>query len=105
MNYARIDDVGEVVSVRLPRHGALTDGCTVTNYHLLPAALLHTEGWRPLIDDGPPDYEPQTQQAVRTGHVYDDTDDVVRATWDIVDLPPDVPGDGHHDPLVGAPDA
>lgn len=110
---ARIDDDGQVVATRLPRVGQLDDGSAVLNYPALPDDVLAAEGWRPLVDDGPPTHDQATERARRTGHVYDPDDDVVRAGWEIVDAPPppdDEPGpgvepDGHHDPAIGAPDA
>lgn len=88
MAYARIDG-GEVVAPRLPRTGRLADGRTVTNYHRLPAETLNAEGWRQVVDDGPPSHDPETQRARHTGHVYDETADVVRVEYEVVDLPAD----------------
>jgi len=103
MQHARVDG-GEVTATRLPRVGRLADGRTVSGYHRLPPATLYAEGWRPLVDGGPPDHDPQTHYPVRTGYVYDADDDVVGAVWELREVPPD-PDDGHHDPPIGAPDA
>lgn len=104
MSMARIDN-GEVVATRLPHSGQLADGRTVSNYHRLPGPTLRNEGWREIVDDGPPTHDPATHQARRTGHTYDATADVVRVDYEIVERPAD-PGAGDHlDPQIGAPDA
>lgn len=102
---ARIDGDGQVVATRLPRAARLADGSTALNYPALPPETLTAEGWRDLVDNAPPDHDPETHRAVRTGHVYDPDDDVVRTTWEIVERPPDPADDGHFDPQIGAPDA
>ena len=104
MTMARIDN-GRVTATRLPRTGRLADGRTVSNYHRLPTETLESEGWRQLVDDGPPTHDPDTHRARRTGHTYDPDDDVIRATWEIVERPPDPHAGDHLDPQIGAPDA
>ena len=104
MSMARIDN-GEVTATRLPRTGRLADGRTVSNYHRLDTAILHDEGWRELVDDGPPEHDPDTHRARRTGHTYDPETDVVNAEWGIVERPPNPQSGDHLDPQIGVRDA
>lgn len=102
---ARVVD-GEVVATGPPRAGTV-GGRRVSNYHRLPETTLHAEGWRNIIDDAPPGHDPETERVRRTGHVYDPDDDVVRVEYEVVDRPTPEPEDpepdGHHDPMIGAP--
>ena len=100
MSMARIDN-GEVAATRLPRTGRLADGRTVSNYHNLDTAILHDEGWRELVDDGPPEHDETTHRARRIGHTYDPDADVVRAEWEIVERPPNPHAGDHLDPQIG----
>ena len=95
---------GEVIERRLPRSGTL-DGRKVSNYRALPADTLYAEGWRDVTDDGPPDHDPDTERARRTGYRYDPDADVVVAEWEVVERPPDPDAGDHLDPQIGAPDA
>ena len=104
MSMARIDD-GEVVATRLPRNGKLADGRGVSNYHMLDPAILHDEGWRDIVDDGPPEHDPDTHRARRIGYTYDAGDDKVHVDYEIVERPPDPQAGDHLDPQIGAPDA
>ena len=88
---------GEVVERRLPRSGTL-DGRPVTNYPALPADTLYAEGWRDVTDDGPPEHDPETQRARRSGYVYDPDGDTVTATYEVVERPPDPDAGDHLDP-------
>ena len=93
---------GEVVERRLPRSGTL-DGRKVSNYPALPADVLYAEGWRGVDDDGPPEHDPETHRARRTGHVYDPGTDTVTAIYEVVERPPDPDAGDHLDPQIGAP--
>ena len=104
MSMARIDN-GEVVATRLPRTGRLSDGRTVSGYDKLPPDVLYDEGWRDVTDDGPPEHDPETHYARRTGYVYDPDTDTVTATYKVVERPPDPEAGEHLDPQIGAPDA
>jgi len=95
---------GEVVERRLPRSGTF-DGRPVSNYHRLPVDTLYAEGWRDVTDDGPPEHDPETHYARRTGYVYDPDTDTVTATYEVVERPPDPEQGDHLDPQIGAPDA
>ena len=95
---------GEVVERRLPRSGTL-GGRPVSNYPALPADTLYAEGWRDVQDDGPPEHDPETHYARRTGYVYDPDTDTVTATYEVVERPPDPDAGDHLDPQIGAPDA
>jgi hypothetical protein len=44
---------GKVVQTLLPQVGVLSDGRTVSGYHVLPADILRAEGWRDEIDIKP----------------------------------------------------
>lgn len=66
----RVDN-GEVVEEELPTVGTITlDGeeRSVSNYHLLPDAVLKAEGWLPVEDPGLPDFDPVAQEAVDDGY-------------------------------------
>ena len=46
---------GEIKQYQLPKVGTLSDGSTVSGYHLLNEDILKEEGWLPL-EDNPPEY-------------------------------------------------
>lgn len=54
---------GEITQTRLPKTGTLSDGRTVSGYHLLDADILKAEGWLPLVDE-PPEHDPETEYLV-----------------------------------------
>lgn len=66
--YARVID-GQVVQVGLPRAGVI-DGRTVSNYHLLPEAVLLAEGWLPL-ELNQPEYSIDTQELRLVGYTVE----------------------------------
>lgn len=109
MAYAHVLS-GQVTETRLPRSGVLSDGRPVSGYHLLPPSVLHAEGWREIVDSGPPSHNPSTHLAAVTGHEYDTGEDVVRVVYTLYEVGEEgtvspVPSpDGHHDPVIGAPD-
>jgi hypothetical protein len=71
---ARVRD-GVIVELGLPETGVLSDGSTVTNYHLLSLDTLITEGWVPVEE---PEVEPQ-EGMVFSGWDYEvDSDRVIR---------------------------
>lgn len=45
---------GEIVETDLPEGGELSDGTSVSNYHLLDDATLRKEGWQVVDDPGEP---------------------------------------------------
>ena len=101
---ARVEN-GEIVSARLPRTGTLSDGRKVSGYANLmldDPDLAYAEGWREVVDAGPPEYDSETHRVQRTLEVQGDE---VHATYEIVELPPDPSQGDHLDPSIGAPDA
>ena len=67
---------GEIIQYRLPKVGTLSDGRTVSGYHLLDEEILLDEGWLPL-EDVKPEYDEETEIVVATGYNIQ-TDKVVR---------------------------
>lgn len=57
--HARAID-GQVKQIGLPTSGILTDGRSVSNYHLLPPDILKKEGLLPC-EEIKPEYNPETQ--------------------------------------------
>ena len=55
--YGRITDKTEL---SLPISGTLSDGRTVSSYHLLPLETLTAEGWKP-IEEVKPAFDEATQ--------------------------------------------
>ena len=51
---------GEITQHSLPKTGTLSDGSTVSGYHLLDEETLLDEGWLPL-EDIQPEYDMKTQ--------------------------------------------
>jgi hypothetical protein len=60
MAYAKVQN-GQVTQVGLPSSGVLSDGCSVSNYNLLPESVLLTEGWL-LLELNEPEYNSTTQE-------------------------------------------
>jgi hypothetical protein len=58
---------GEIKQYQLPKVGTLSDGRTVSGYHLLDEEVLLDEGWLPL-EDSPPEYDMETQYLVQDGY-------------------------------------
>lgn len=58
---------GQIAAYSLPETGTLKDGSTVSGYHLLPAEVLKSEGWLPLVDEQPT-YNKITQQLEHNGY-------------------------------------
>jgi len=85
VGYALVVD-NEVVRTRLPKTGVLSDGRTVSNYHLLPHDILLAEGWLPLIDEMPEAEE--GYRAVKTGYeIFVDRVEVIYEIQEIIPVP------------------
>ncbi len=74
----------EITQTRLPKTGTLSDGRTVSGYHLLDADILRQEGWLPLVDE-PPEHDPETEYLVPDG--YDIQPDKVVRLYRIEPIP------------------
>lgn len=79
--YGRITDKTELA---LPTSGVLSDGRTVSNYHLLPESVLLSEGWKP-IKEVKPTFDEATQYLVVDTAV--DKGDKITVTYKAVDIP------------------
>ena len=62
----------------------MSDGRTVSGYHLLDDDILRDEGWLPL-EDSPPDYDQETQYLVQDG--YEILEDKVIKKYRIEETP------------------
>ena len=58
---------GEIKQYSLPKVGTLSDGSTVSGYHLLDEETLKEEGWLPL-EDTPPIYDEETHYSIFDGY-------------------------------------
>jgi hypothetical protein len=99
--WSRVQD-GEIVASTLPRVGYLLDGRAVSNYYALSPDVLYSEGWREIVDDGPPEYNPETHYYNRTVELIDDT---VLAMYSLHEHPDYLYAGDHFDPMIGVPDA
>jgi len=81
--YGRITNRTELF---LPTSGILSDGRTVSNYHLLPVETLTTEGWKP-IEEVKPVYDEATQYLQMDSAV--DAGDKITVTYVAVAIPVD----------------
>jgi len=81
--YGRITNRTELF---LPTSGTLSDGRTVSNYHLLPAEMLIAEGWKP-IEEVKPAFDEATQYLQMDSAV--DTGDKITVTYVAVAIPTD----------------
>lgn len=85
MGYVLVEN-GEVTKTKLPKTGVLSDGRTVSNYHLLPHDILLAEGWLPLIDEMPEAEE--GYRAVKTGYeIFVDRVEVIYEIQEIIPVP------------------
>ena len=75
---------GEIKQYFLPKVGALSDGRTVSGYHLLDEEILKEEGWLPL-EDIKPEYDVETQYLVNDG--YEILEDKVTKKYRVEDIP------------------
>ena len=75
---------GEITKYNLPKTGTLSDGRTVSGYHLLDEEILLNEGWLPL-EDVKPDYDMETQYLVNDG--YEILEDKVIKKYRIEEIP------------------
>lgn len=85
--YARVVD-GSPVDFELPENDVLKDGRMVSGYRNLPAEVLLTEGWYPVVDNGPPTFDSNTQRAVVTGYQVNESAQQVEITYVVEELPP-----------------
>jgi len=85
---ARIVD-GQIVEVGVPRTGRLANGQMVSNYDRLPDQVLHSEGWRSIVDNGPPEHDPETESLETNYEVQSNGIPVVRYTVVAKDLSED----------------
>lgn len=60
-----------VAAIGLPTTGVLSDGRSVSNYHLLPDETLTEEGWVEVEDPGPPVHNSVTHQAIAETYVVE----------------------------------
>lgn len=74
----------EITQTRLPKTGTLSDGRTVSGYHLLDADILRQEGWLPLVDE-PPAHDTETEYLVPDG--YDIQPDKVVRLYRVEPIP------------------
>ena len=75
---------GKIKQYSLPKVGTLSDGRTVSGYHLLDEDLLKDEGWLPL-EDNPPEYDVETQYLANDG--YEILEDKVIKKYRIEEIP------------------
>lgn len=66
--YALVVD-NQLEQVGLPRSGQLSDGRRVSNYSALPVEILEEEGWVEVQDLGPPAYDPETENLIKSYEV------------------------------------
>jgi len=79
---------GKIERYKLPKTGTLSDGRTVSGYHLLDEETLKEEGWLPL-EDIKPEYNPEIQYIKPTG--YDIFSDKVVKKYIVKDIPLEEP--------------
>jgi hypothetical protein len=84
MTYAKVEGT-EITAVGLPETGILSDGSTVSNYHLLDPEVLEQEGWRSVVDQKPV-YDETTEDLVHEG--YEFVDNTVRVKYSKQPKPP-----------------
>ena len=75
---------GKIKQHQLPKVGTLSDGRTVSGYHLLDEDTLKEEGWLPL-EDIQPDYDEETQYLIQDG--YEILEDKVIKKYKVEDIP------------------
>ena len=75
---------GKIKQYKLPPTGTLSDGRTVSGYHLLDEEILLDEGWLPL-EDNPPEYDMETQYLANDG--YEILEDKVIKKYRIEEIP------------------
>ena len=75
---------GKITQHSLPKTGTLSDGRTVSGYHLLDEEVLLDEGWLPL-EDNPPEYDMETQYLINDG--YEVFEDKVIKKYRIKEIP------------------
>lgn len=79
--YGRITDKTEL---SLPQTGVLSDGRTVSNYHLLPESVLFSEGWLPC-EEIKPEYNAELQYLVVETAIQQG--DIIVVTYKAVEIP------------------
>ena len=75
---------GEITKYNLPKTGTLSDGRTVSGYHLLDEEVLLDEGWLPL-EDIKPEYDEETQYLINDG--YEILEDKVIKKYKVENIP------------------
>ena len=75
---------GRITQYSLPKVGTLSNGSTVSGYHLLDEAILASEGWLPLEDNSPL-YDVITEQLIEDG--YEILEDKVVKKYRIEPIP------------------
>lgn len=86
---------GEITEYSLPPVGTLSDGRTVSNYHLLDEETLAEEGWRDVVDEQPV-YDDTTHDLIHDG--YEVVDNTVRVKYRTEQKPP--PPEPEPDPEI-----
>ena len=79
---------GDIKQYSLPKVGTLSNGSTVSGYHLLDEEILKDEGWLPL-EDIQPEYDTETQYIVNDG--YEILEDKVTKKYRVEDIPEPTP--------------
>ena len=85
MTFAKVVN-GAIETIGLPTVGRLSDGRSVSNYHLLPVETLNEEGWVE-VDETRPEYNSATEQLRFDGYVVTETGGV--AANYVVELKPE----------------
>ncbi|HZK00299.1 MAG TPA: hypothetical protein VFC79_09835, partial [Tissierellaceae bacterium] len=81
---------GDIKQYSLPKVGTLSDGTTVSGYHLLDVEILKAEGWLPL-EDNPPTYNSETEYLIQDG--YEILEDKVKKKYKIELIPEEKPNE------------
>lgn len=87
----RVKD-GEIIERALPRTGVLSDGRSVSGYHLLPAATLKGEGWLPVVDNKP-EYDSDTERLIRSEKIEKDRVVISYTVEALPELEPEPPSE------------
>ena len=74
---------GEIVESNLPKKGTLSDGSTVSNYHLLDDQVLKAEGWLP-VEEIKPEYNQEIEYLFNPQ--YEIQEDKVIKTWQVTQI-------------------
>lgn len=80
--YAKLD--GNTIQ-KIPINAQLANGAWVSNYNLLPDAILKAEGWKTLIEVKP-EYNEETQYLEQDSIA--EGEETITVTYVAVDIPP-----------------